>query len=216
MSRIVLHCKKSTSSSKMIYADIHEPEKIIRRLQENLPVKVQKNVVADYIFSNIGIERKTLSDFFSSLVSERLITQLENMLQFKESYLVIEGFFDFSHVNNPACLYHAMQWIAIDLNTSIVFTKDADETAEVIRRIYFRQFKFQCIKKRRCHDIKTVALRSFFQISHEKLDKLLFKFGTLRELAHSDAKSIESVEGIGKRTAEKIMDGFDSGFKRFI
>ena len=47
--------------------------------------------VADYIVNDVAIERKTVSDFISSMLNKRLIKQLEELQQYPNKLLIIEG-----------------------------------------------------------------------------------------------------------------------------
>ena len=47
--------------------------------------------VGDYIIGEIAIERKTLSDFISSMLSRRLLEQLNQLSQSKKPILILEG-----------------------------------------------------------------------------------------------------------------------------
>ena len=83
---------------EMLLIDSHEPREIIKKLNTLIPTKVLRLKYGDYSFSDIVIERKTLSDFFSSLKNDRLKEQMESISRYyTEKYLLIEGFFDFSY-----------------------------------------------------------------------------------------------------------------------
>ena len=47
--------------------------------------------VADYIVKNTAIERKTVNDFITSMTNKRLLKQLEELQQYKNRLLIIEG-----------------------------------------------------------------------------------------------------------------------------
>ena len=90
----------------MLIIDCHEPKSIIEKIKLAIPAEVLRLKYGDYSFSDTIIERKTLSDFFSSMKSSRLREQMENMNRYySDKYLLIEGFFDFSYVNNIGYLY---------------------------------------------------------------------------------------------------------------
>ena len=85
----------------MLLIDSHEPKEVIEILKTCIRTSVIPLKYGDYCFSDIIIERKTLSDFFSSLKSGRLKEQMEAIGRFyTKKYLIVEGFFDFSYVNN--------------------------------------------------------------------------------------------------------------------
>lgn len=194
---------------RMIFADIHEPVSIISILGKKAPVKVARNTAADYMFKSTGIERKTLSDFFSSVAAGRLFTQLENLLAFEKPYLIIEGFFDFSYVNNLPFLYRTLQSITIDLRANIIFTRDAADTAAAILRIYYQDAKPPELKARGRGALHAVSLRSFFHISPAKFNAVFSEIKSVRELASTDKQRLMKIKGVGIRTAGKIGHGLD-------
>jgi len=55
-------------------------------------VEFKELKVGDYIVKDVVIERKTISDFISSMINKRLSRQLEELQQYKNKLLIIEGF----------------------------------------------------------------------------------------------------------------------------
>ena len=75
-----------------ILVDIHEPEQIARLLQER-GLEIERTYLqsGDYVFSNIGIERKTLSDFHNTLNKQRLWKQVFNLKDcFERPILIVD------------------------------------------------------------------------------------------------------------------------------
>jgi len=89
-----------------LYVDVHEPEEIVEMLrkEKGIYVEVKALPVADYAFSNIGIERKTLHDFYNSIVhGDKHIWQQVFKLKhaFERPMLVIERWDD-AFLSSPA------------------------------------------------------------------------------------------------------------------
>ena len=193
----------------MLLVDCHEPRQIIEKLQPDIPVKVIKLKYGDYSFSDIVIERKTLSDFFSSLKNDRLNEQMENISRYySEKFLLIEGFFDFSYVNNIDYIYSMLIGITLDFDVKILFSKDIDKTADFIRRIYLRK-NFGPNHNNFRKD-KPYHASKFFEISEKKLKILFLKFGNINNISKSTNKEFKKIGSIGKRTVEKIRDTLNS------
>jgi len=76
-----------------IIIDYREKNSLIPSELINLGLTVEfKNLkVADYIIKGVAIERKTISDFVSSMTNRRLIKQLEELTQYKDKLLIVEG-----------------------------------------------------------------------------------------------------------------------------
>ena len=187
----------------MLLIDCHEPDIIIKILESSVQAKVLALKYGDYSFSDTVIERKTLSDFFSSLKSNRLNTQMECVSRYyTEKYLLIEGFFDFSYVNNIDYLYSNLIDVALNFDVKIIFSKNEEQTAAIIKRIYLeRNFgsPINVSKKDRIY----YAAR-FFELSRKKLYVLFNKFGNIKNIANADKKEFKGIKSIGKKTAEKV------------
>src|SRR4030043_1630112 len=86
----------------------HEPEKkkikiivdnreknslVISELYSNKDIflEFKQLPVADFLIRDVAIERKTVSDFLSSMINKRLSRQLEEMKQYPKQLLIIEG-----------------------------------------------------------------------------------------------------------------------------
>lgn len=101
-------------TNRVMYVDSHEPIDILEKLrQKGIPAEVEHLYSGDYVFSNIGIERKTLRDFWGSLTSKdkRIWRQVfELKRNFERPYLVIEEF-NFAYLRSPS--YANQIWGAI-------------------------------------------------------------------------------------------------------
>jgi len=76
-----------------LYIDIHEPTEIIDGLKRLVDgVVVAKYDSGDYIFGEIAIERKALTDMLSSLNSKRYFKQVKRLKEnYKKPYVLCEG-----------------------------------------------------------------------------------------------------------------------------
>uniref|UniRef100_A0A6H1ZW85 Putative nuclease n=1 Tax=viral metagenome TaxID=1070528 RepID=A0A6H1ZW85_9ZZZZ len=80
----------------MIVIDIFEPKNIVHLIKElGIPVIQKKLDVGDYAWANIGVERKSSQDFFSSIWSREpehnLFSQLYQLKQYEIPILIIQG-----------------------------------------------------------------------------------------------------------------------------
>lgn len=196
----------------MLLIDCHEPSAITEAIKTSIPVSSIKLKYGDYVFSDVAIERKTLSDFFSSLKDGRLDEQLQNMSRhYSKRFLMIEGFFDFSYVNNIAFLYSKLAGFVLNFGVNILFSKDEEQTAELIKKIYLRK-NLDYIKNTEKKD-KAHHAAKFFGIGRKRLDILLSNLGSVRAVVNADTNQLIQIEGIGKKTAEKIINAADcNGF----
>src|SRR3989344_143033 len=76
-----------------IIADYREKNSLVLSSLKNLGAEVETKElkVADYIVKDVAIERKTVKDFLSSMINKRLLKQIEELQQYKNKLLIIEG-----------------------------------------------------------------------------------------------------------------------------
>ena len=76
-----------------IIADNHEKNSLVisELLELGIDAEMQYFPVADFLVNGVAIERKTISDFLSSMINKRLARQLEEIKQYPKSLLIIEG-----------------------------------------------------------------------------------------------------------------------------
>ena len=192
----------------MLLIDIHEPESIAEELSKKIKSAKIRLKYGDYSFSDTIIERKTLSDFFSSLKSRRLMEQMESISRFyNDKYLIIEGFNDFSYVNNTDYLFNELFFILSEFGVKLIFSKDEAQTALFIKRLYIKKyFHHSNLAK---HD-KVYYASKFFGLSSRKLSLILSRFNNIRDLACAEKNDFKGLKGIGKKTIEKINILLDS------
>ena len=82
-----------------LYVDVHEPEEIAEMLRKEKGIYVEVRALksGDYAFSNVGIERKTLNDFYNSIVhgDKHIWKQIFNLKHvFERPMLIIERWDD--------------------------------------------------------------------------------------------------------------------------
>jgi len=192
----------------MLLIDSHEPKEIIEKMQSAIPIRVLRLKYGDYSFSDVAIERKTLSDFFSSLKSNRLKEQMENIGRcYTEKYLLIEGFFDFSYVNNIGYLYSELADIMLDFDFKILFSKDKEFTCKIIERIY--RIKNLNYNKNPAKKEKIYHAMNFFWIGRRRLEILFSEFKSMSGIARADKRELMGIKSVGKRTVQKVKDALE-------
>ena len=60
-------------------------------IKENFNIEFKELKIGDYIVKDTIIERKTIPDFISSIINGRLLKQLEDLKQYENKLLIIEG-----------------------------------------------------------------------------------------------------------------------------
>jgi len=116
---------------KTVYVDDRESRSSYKKHFEKLGIKYEQKrlPVGDYVYGDICIERKDMEDFASSVMSNHMETQLQNMTKnFKHCFLMISGIKKKLHTEmHPHAILGAIGKYAMRYKiTILMFDKDAD------------------------------------------------------------------------------------------
>jgi Fanconi anemia group M protein len=212
----------------LIYADQREQSsEIAKKLSEKGCIVREKQLeVGDYVLSDRCIvERKTVKDFLQSIVDGRLFTQLPAMsANYESPMIIVEGsykdLFTLRNIHRNAII-GALTSIAVSYRTPVLFTENADETAE---------FLFITAKREQLNKYKSIRLRigrkgmalperqrfvieSLPNIGPETAVALLRKFKTIRNISNALGKDLQQVDNLGPKKARQIKKIFWGEYK---
>lgn len=211
----------------VVFADTREGNsKVIRHLSEmEIDVKVQAMAVGDYQVSDeVVIERKTAKDFVDSIVDKRLFKQARSLMEeFKRPLIILEGDDLYNGMINPNAIRGSIASIALDFGISIIPTRNAQDTAAMIKRIAIREQSGEKTPIQIRTDKKPVNLweQQLFiieclpNIGPVNAKNLLEHFGTVANIINASESQLQEVEGIGKKTAANIRKVVDSKYLYF-
>lgn len=211
----------------VVFADTREGNsKVIRHLSEmEIDVKVQAMAVGDYQVSDeVVIERKTAKDFVDSIVDKRLFKQARSLMEeFKRPLIILEGGDLYNGMINPNAIRGSIASIALDFGISIIPTRNAQDTAAMIKRIAIREQSGEKTPIQIRTDKKPVNLweqqlfiiESLPNIGPVNAKNLLEHFGTVANIINASESQLQEVEGIGKKTAANIRKVVDSKYLYF-
>ena len=198
-----------------ITADLHEKNSLVAAELVSLGVNVEfKHLkVADYLIGDAAVERKTISDFISSMINKRLLRQLEELKQFEKRLLVIEGIDEqelYNDENSNGKGMHGnsirgmLLYIVLEAKCPIIFTKDYEDTAKflflIARRMSLgkKEISLHAKKKARNKEEQIqYILEGFPGIGPATAKKLLKKFRTIKNIINADIEQLKEV--IGKK-----------------
>lgn len=201
----------------MILIDLHEPKQIIELLQDQRVVRITHLDVGDYIVGEVGIERKTITDFLCSLSSGRLYDQIQRLCQaYPQRYLLIEGLIDWSTLTNPGWFCHALQRLVL-MGVPVIFSQSLSDSARLIERIAHTQrglISFPKIVQSKCtiQDKQVRVLCAFPGIGEKRSRLLLTVFGTSQKVFTAKIKKLRKA-GLGPKTAKSIRQVLEMDFK---
>ena len=175
----------------------------------NLKIEFKELKVGDYIVKNTAIERKTVNDFISSIKNKRLINQLEELQQYKNRLLIIEGLdeqelytdLDEGIGMHPNAVRGFLLSVLLKYKVPIIFTKNYEDTAKFILILSKKKEKEMSLnitkknldKKER----KQFILEGFPGIGPKTAKKLLKKFKTIRNIINASEEELKEI--IGKK-----------------
>ncbi|HZD43194.1 MAG TPA: ERCC4 domain-containing protein, partial [Methanomicrobiales archaeon] len=170
--------------------------------------------IGDYaIGDRIRVERKTARDFMDTLVERDLLGQLGRLADaVPRPVLIIEGEDLYRQRDiHPNAVRGTLAAIAVDMGIAIFFSKDEEETAEILYILARREEEGP--GERKLHPHKTYrSLReqqeyivsAFPSIGLKNARLLLSHFGSIQAIVNADEKDLLAVKGIGEKTAEQI------------
>jgi Fanconi anemia group M protein len=174
-----------------------------------LDVEVKELKVADYLVNGTAIERKTVSDFISSMKNGRLLRRLEELKQYESILLVVEGIDEQELYTDseetigmhPNSVRGFLLSILLNYKVPIIFTKNYEDTARFISVLSRKKPKETPLNvTKKFLGIKEQAqyiLEGFPGIGPKTAKKLLKKFKTIKSIINAPEEELK--KEIGKK-----------------
>jgi Fanconi anemia group M protein len=201
--------KKEYAKPKIII-DYREKNSLVASelIKLGFEIEFKELKVADYLINHIAIERKTVSDFISSMINGRLTKQLEELQQYEDKLLLIEGFEErelYSDDSQKGVSSNAVRGFLLSIllkhKIPIIFAKNSEDTArfiDVLSRKKEKESPLNVTKKSLDkRERLQFILEGFPGIGPKTAKKLLEKFKTLRNISNVPIEEITQV--IGKK-----------------
>ena len=205
---------------------------IIKELaKRDIDVEVKQLIAADFIIEtkdkngiihNVGIEKKTQSDFLNSIIDKRIISQL---IALKENFsiplIIIEGSDNIYMLRNfhPNAIRGMLAAIAIDFQVPIIHTKNYRDTASLLeiiaRRLETPKKHFSLLKKKKPASLKEqqeYLVESLPGVGSTLAKSLLKKFKSVKKVMNAKDDKLKKVDKIGKKKAEEIKRVLESTY----
>ena len=211
--------KKTLEEEKIkIIVDIREKNSLIpsELIANGLEVEFRHLEVGDYIVKNVVIERKTISDFLSSMINKRLFEQLESIKNIQKKILIIEGieeqelYYEKSGINENAIRGFILT-ILLTYNIPIIFTKNYEDSAKFIKVLAKKQEnekEWGINAKRKSRDVNEqmqFIIEGFPGIGPKSAKKLLNEFKTIKNIINAPEEELKKILG-KKSEIFKIID----------
>ncbi|HDQ16327.1 MAG TPA: hypothetical protein ENN45_04645, partial [Bacteroidetes bacterium] len=177
----------------------------------------------DYVLSSrIGVERKNVDDFLQSLIDGNLFKQVSRLRDaYSRPILILEGenLFTKRNISHNA-IYGSLASISVDYGISVMNTKNAMETADLLGVIAKREQKenkkIVAVRGEK-HQMSLEERQQFLieglpNVSGVIAKRLLDHFGSIRAIVNASEKELQEVEGVGKTIASEIVRLLNSNY----
>ena len=168
---------------KSIIVDNREPVAIIKNLEElGINVTKQQLTVGDYVISeDLIVERKATSDFWQSLVDQRLFDQIKRLTDtYKQVVFILEGIIVEPEMRTP--VYGAISYMMVRYAVQFIPTENHQATSILLDRV--------------C---------SWVQEDHK--DPILARTAPKRlTLEDQQRYLVQGLLGVGEKTAKKLLE----------
>lgn len=177
---------------------------------------------ADYVLSeSVAVERKEAGDFVQSIMDRRLFGQVAKLrAEFERPVLILEG--DLGGVRSAIsaeAVRGALSFVAVIEGVTVLPTRDAHETAATIR--VMARHAQQGLGYRVGLRAPAPASEALFAeylveglpgVGRRRAQQLLRHFGTPAAVMRAAPAELTMVEGIGKKSAERIWAALNTPY----
>ncbi|HVP96348.1 DEAD/DEAH box helicase [Methanoregula sp.] len=179
-------------------------------------IRLQRLPRGDYaIGDRILVERKTARDFVDTLINRDLLGQAKALADaVPRPVMVIEGGDIYMQRDmNPNALRGVLAALAIDMGITLLFTRDEQDTAQMLFVMAKREEGERGERKLHPHKSFTSAkeeqeyiISAFPEIGLKNARLLLAHFGSIQGIANATLEELVAVKGIGEKTGTKIFE----------
>ena len=195
---------------KKIIIDYREKKSLVASelIRLGLETEFRELKVADYLVNGIAIERKTVSDVLSSMINKRLSRQLEEIKQYENRLLVIEGTDEqelYTEDNKEGMHANSIRGqilsILLKHKIPVLFTKDSEDTAKFIEILARKEEKESSLnvskKTLNKEERMQFILEGFPGIGPKTAKKLLSHFRSIKNIMNATQEELKNI--IGKK-----------------
>lgn len=210
--------KNKENKPEKIIIDYREKNSLVASylLKEGLEIEFKELKIGDYIVKDTVIERKTVSDFISSMINQRLLKQIEEIKQYENKLIIIEGisekelYSDQNYSINPNAIRGFLLSITLKHKIPLIFSKNSEDTAKFIavlskkreKEINLNAKKKTLNKKEQLQFI----IESFPGVGPKKARALLEKFGSIQNIMFAPTEELEKILGIKAKQIREIIE----------
>jgi len=210
--------KKQENKPEKIIIDYREKNSLVASylIKEGLEIEFKELKIGDYVVKDVIIERKTVSDFISSMMNQRLLKQIEEIKQYENKLIIIEGisekelYNDENYSINPNAIRGFLLSITLKHKIPLIFSKNSEDTAKFITILSKKKDKEINLNAKK----KTLNKREQLQfiiegfpgVGPKKAKALLERFGSIQNIILAPTEELEKILGIKSEQIREIIE----------
>jgi ERCC4-type nuclease len=190
--------------------------KLVKELfKKGFDIKPMQLSVGDYIIGDVCIERKSLKDFYDSIIDKRIFEQLRSIKNnYKKKLLIIEGECYGRNIH-PNAIKGLLASIMIDYKIPVFFTKNSCETVDFLGVIEKRMSKkitpLIAVKKEKNEFDSIINVLCLIPgIGIKNANNLILEFKSLNKIFSSTKKELSGV--LSNNVSKKVFDFINKEF----
>jgi ERCC4-related helicase len=202
---------------KIIIDDRETSSKVVEVLSNmGAEIRIERLPHGDYaIGDRILVERKTARDFVDTLINRDLLGQVKAMAESAtRPVMIIEGGDLYSQRDmHPNAIKGVLAALTVDMGVSILFTRDEQDTAQMLFVLSKREDGERGERKVHPHkshhsqrEEQEYIISAFPEIGMKNARLLLAHFGSIQGIVNATLAELAAVKGIGEKTAQRIFD----------
>ena len=208
----------SDDRPEIVVDDRETSSRVVERLSDlGAKITIRRLESGDYaIGDRILVERKRARDFVDTLVDRDLFGQLRELAAHAiRPVLIIEGGDLYTQRDiHPNAVRGTLAAISIDLGIAVLFSRDEEETAQLLaviaRREGERGDRTPRLPLRKAspsfQEEMELVIASFPEIGVKNARLLLGEFGSIRAVTAAEEEDLARVRGIGEKKARRIYE----------
>jgi len=218
--KIIFKEEKIEKNSPKIIIDYREKNSFVvsKLIKLGFDVEFKALKVADYIVKDVAIERKTVNDFISSMINRRLLIQLQELQQYENRLLMIEGIDEQELYTDsekkigihPNSVRGFLLSIVLKYKVPIIFTKNEGDTARFIYVLSKRKSKELSLnvtkKALNTKEQLQFIIESFPGIGPKSAKKLLEKFKSIKNIANASKNELKEILGKKGEIVKRLIE----------